>query len=271
MATPAVMGILNITPDSFSDGGQLWCGARVDLDAVLWRAEGMVAQGADILDVGGESTRPGAVPVSSQEEMDRVLPVVEALARCFDVAVSVDTSSAPLMREAICLGVALINDVRALLGRGALEAVAPSQVSVCLMHMQGEPGSMQQNPSYVQVVEDVLDFLRQRVDVCIAHGVARSRIIIDPGFGFGKSLAQNLALFRHLCDFVETGLPVLVGVSRKSMIGAVTGREVEDRLAGSLALAALAASQGVAIIRVHDVAQTRDVVNMISAVFRDTI
>ena len=139
------------------------------------------------------------------------------------------------------------------------------------MHMQGEPGSMQQNPSYVQVVEDVLDFLRQRVDVCIAHGVARSRIIIDPGFGFGKSLAQNLALFRHLCDFVETGLPVLVGVSRKSMIGAVTGREVEDRLAGSLALAALAASQGVAIIRVHDVAQTRDVVNMISAVFRDTI
>ena len=270
LAAPAVMGILNVTPDSFSDGGRFWSGNHVALDGVLYRAAEMIAHGVDILDVGGESTRPGSAPVSLQEEMDRVLPVVEALAWRFEVPISVDTSCAPVMRDALSRGAVMINDVRALRRPGALDAVADAGATVCLMHMQGEPQFMQQAPSYADVVQDVLEFLLQRAEVCIGCGVAPDRIIIDPGFGFGKSLGQNLAIFRHLPEFVATGFPVLVGVSRKSMIGGITGRAVDGRLAGSLALAALAVSQGVAIVRVHDVAQTRDAVDVISAVFKET-
>ena len=265
------MGILNITPDSFSDGGQL-CGASgVDLAAVLDRAAAMVDQGVDLLDVGGESTRPGATPVSVQEEMDRVMPVVEALRRRFDRVISVDTGSAAIIREACRLGAGFINDVRALQRPGALEAAAEAQVPVCLMHMAGEPSTMQAEPRYVDVIADVKDFLERRVTRCIEAGIPRCRILIDPGFGFGKSPDHNLVLLNRLHVFVETGLPVVVGVSRKSMIGAVTGRGIEGRLAGSLALAALATLEGAAILRVHNVVETRDVVDVISAVRREKI
>jgi dihydropteroate synthase len=266
---PAVMGILNITPDSFSDGGELCDAGGVRLDAVLQRAEAMIAAGADILDVGGESTRPGAIKPGSQQEMDRVAPVIEALSRRFAVPVSIDTSNPQLISEAAALGAGMINDVRALQRSGALQAAVSSGLPVCLMHMQGQPDSMQAKPRYANVVQEVLEFLQQRLDECIAAGIPRDQLLIDPGFGFGKTVAHNLLLSKHLATFVDTGYPVLVGMSRKSMIGAVTGREVGDRLAGGLALAALAVLSGVAIMRVHDVAQTRDVVETIMAVIRE--
>jgi len=260
------MGILNTTPDSFSDGGSLFQGQNVSLDKVLFKAEAMVRDGAAILDVGGESTRPGAAPVTLEEEMSRVIPVVEAINRELDVVVSVDTSSASLIKEAVGAGAGMINDVRALQSPGALSAAADSGLPVCLMHMQGKPVTMQVQPEYKGVVEDVGEFLLRRVSACNEAGIASDQIILDPGFGFGKTLEHNLDLLRHLEAFVSTGMPVLVGFSRKSMIGNVLGRDVDNRLAGSLALALLSVQSGARIVRVHDVAETSDVINMYRAV-----
>lgn len=261
LARPHVMGILNVTPDSFSDGG------RYDrLDDALRHAERMVREGATLIDVGGESTCPGARSVSPTEELERVAPVVERIARELDVVISVDTSTPAVMRETARLGAGLINDVRSLQRDGALDAAVDSGLAVCLMHMRGEPQTMQDAPAYQDVVAEVGAFLQERVDVCVAAGIDRERLLLDPGFGFAKTLEHNLVLFRHLQALHGLGLPLLVGVSRKSMIGKVLGREVDERLYGSLALAALALAKGARIIRVHDVAATVDVMRMISAV-----
>jgi dihydropteroate synthase len=258
---PLIMGILNVTPDSFSDGG------RYDrLDAALRQAERMIAEGADILDVGGESTRPGARPVTESEETGRVVPVVEALASRFEVSLSVDTSKPGVMRAAVGAGAAMLNDVNALRAPGALTMAAGLQVPVCLMHMQGEPRTMQVDPHYRDVLAEVRGFLQERAEACIAAGIPRENIILDPGFGFGKTLAHNLSLLKNLPNLVDIDYPILVGVSRKSMIGAITGRDVNDRLAGSLAAALLALEGGASILRVHDVAETRDVVQVWHAV-----
>jgi dihydropteroate synthase len=261
LSRPQVMGILNVTPDSFSDGGRY--GQR---DAALRHAEAMLLAGATLIDVGGESTRPGARAVSPVEELERVAPVVEAIARELDVIISVDTSTPAVMRETARLGAGLINDVRSLQRDGALDAAADSGLPVCLMHMRGEPTTMQQSPQYPDVVAEVRDFLLERLAACAAAGIAAERIVLDPGFGFAKTLEHNLSLFKRLQVLHELGRPLLVGVSRKSMIGKVLGHEVGERLYGSLALAALAVSKGAQIIRVHDVAQTVDVVRMIAAV-----
>lgn len=261
LSHPQVMGILNVTPDSFSDGGRF--AAR---DAALRHAAGMVAAGATLIDVGGESTRPGARPVSPVEELERVAPVVEAIAAELDVIISLDTSTPAVMREGARLGAGLINDVRSLRRDGALEAVADTGLPVCLMHMLGEPGSMQQNPQYHDVLAEVADFLAQRMVACEAAGISRERVVLDPGFGFAKTLAHNLSLFKHMEGLHALGRPLLVGVSRKSMIGQALGREVGERLYGGLALAALAVSKGACILRVHDVAETVDVVRMVAAV-----
>lgn len=258
--SPAVMGILNITPDSFSDGG-----LYVNLDRALQQSERMLAAGAAIIDVGGESTRPGAQAVTDTQELDRVIPVIEKLHQELDVIISVDTSKAVVISEAAKAGAGLINDVMALRGEGALLAAKQSGLPVCLMHMQGEPRSMQSNPQYLNVVTEVKDFLQQQVQRCLAGGIAQEQIILDPGFGFGKTLAHNIALFKHIDDLKRLGYPVLVGASRKTMIGQITGKPVEQRLAGSLTLAALAAIKGAAIIRVHDVAETVDAINVATA------
>jgi len=261
LSRPQVMGILNVTPDSFSDGGRY---SR--LDSALRRAEEMVRAGAALIDIGGESTRPGAPPVSPQEELERVAPAVEAIVRELDVIVSVDTSTAEVMRESARLGAGLINDVRSLQRPGALEAAAASGLPVCLMHMRGEPGNMQDDPQYPDIYVEVHDFLAERMTACAAAGIARERIVLDPGFGFAKTLEHNLRLFQQLERLHEFALPLLVGVSRKSMIGKVLDRPVEERLYGSLALAALAVAKGAQVVRVHDVAETVDVVRMIAAV-----
>ena len=251
LSRPAVMGVLNVTPDSFSDGGHY-----LQLADALRRAEVMVEEGAALIDVGGESTRPGAPPVSVQEELDRVLPVVERLAREMPVPISVDTSKPEIIREAARAGAGLINDVRALRLPGALEATVASGLPVCLMHMQGEPGTMQQQPAYADVVAEVLAFLTERVCVCESAGIAHERILVDPGFGFGKTLDHNLALLRHLDRFTDLAAGILVGVSRKSMIGALLNAPVGERLSGSLAAAVIAFWQGANIIRTHDVRET---------------
>ena len=256
-----VMGILNVTPDSFSDGGRF-----SQRDEALRHAEAMVAAGATLIDVGGESTRPGARPVSVTEELERVAPMVEAIHRHLDVVVSVDTSTPAVMREAARLGAGLINDVRALERDGALDAAAATGLPVCLMHMRGEPGTMQDDPHYDDVTEDVARYLEQRMVACADAGIEADRIVLDPGFGFAKTLAHNLSLFKHLEALHRLGRPLLVGVSRKSMIGLTLERPVGERLYGSLALAALAMTKGARILRVHDVAQTVDVVRMIAAV-----
>ena len=261
-----VMGILNVTPDSFSDGGQLYQHDRLDLSALLFKAEAMVEAGASLLDVGGESTRPGAASVSEQQELDRVIPAIEALARKLDVVVSVDTSSPAVMVEAAKVGAGLINDVRALSREGALVAAVATGLPVCLMHMQGQPETMQQTPDYQDVVVEVADFLRQRIRCCVAAGLAADRLLIDPGFGFGKTLPHNLQLLDRLQQLQQLNAPMLVGVSRKSMIGAVLNRPVDERLYGSLAAAVLALTQGAWIVRVHDVAATQDVVAIYQAV-----
>lgn len=258
---PQVMGILNVTPDSFSDGGRFAAS-----DAALRHAEAMAAAGAAIIDVGGESTRPGAAPVSVAQELDRVIPVIERIHANLDVLVSVDTSAPEVMRAATSAGAGLINDVRSLRRPGALQAAAESKAAVCLMHMQGEPGTMQAAPSYDSVVREVAEFLEQRMELALQAGIAKERIVLDPGFGFAKNLTHNLVLFRHLPKLLELGRPLLVGVSRKSMIGQVLDRRVDERLAGSLALAGLAFLKGARIIRVHDVRETRDVLRMIEAV-----
>lgn len=266
LTRPVVMGILNTTPDSFSDGGSCYKNHRLSLDLALRRAEQMLAEGAQIIDIGGESTRPGAPAVSEQEELDRVVPVVEAISGKLGALVSVDTSSALVISESANHGAGLINDVRALQRHGALAAAAASGLPVCLMHMQGDPGTMQQNPNYDDVVEQVFGFLQARIAACQAEGIAREQILLDPGFGFGKTLAHNLALLRRLPEFARLGLPLLVGLSRKSMVAQLLGRPLEQRLAGSLALALLAAERGAAIIRVHDVAETVDVLKVLAAV-----
>ena len=255
------MGVLNVTPDSFSDGG------RFDRPAeALAHAAEMAAQGAALLDVGGESTRPGAPPVPVGEELARVIPVIEALAGSGTPPISVDTAKPEVMIAAADAGAEMINDVRALAAPGALEAAAASGCAVCLMHMQGEPRTMQAAPAYADVVEEVYAFLAGRIEACVRAGIGPERIVADPGFGFGKTLAHNLSLIKHLDKFVSLGVPLLVGVSRKSMIGAVTGRPVGQRLAGGLALAALAVAAGARIIRSHDVAETVDAVAMTAAV-----
>ncbi|MCU9947864.1 dihydropteroate synthase [Pseudomonas sp. PDM13] len=261
LSRPHVMGILNVTPDSFSDGGRF-----SQRDAALRHAAEMVAAGATLIDVGGESTRPGARAVSPSEELERVAPVVEAIARELDVVVSLDTSTPAVMREGARLGAGLINDVRSLQRDGALDAAADTGLPICLMHMLGEPGTMQQNPQYRDVTGEVGEFLAARVAACAAVGIPAERIVLDPGFGFAKTFEHNLSLFRHLEELLRLGRPLLVGVSRKSMVGQALGRDVDQRLYGSLALAALAVTKGACILRVHDVAETVDVVRMIAAV-----
>ena len=261
LSTPVVMGVLNVTPDSFSVGGHF-----ADPVRAVARDLEMAGEGAALLDIGGESTRPGAAPVGADKELARVVSVIEALAARGAPPVSVDTSKPEVMAAAARAGAEMINDVRALRAPGALEAAAASGCAVCLMHMQGEPGTMQRAPAYDDVVEEVGDFLAARVEACVAAGIGRERIAIDPGFGFGKALAHNLTLMKHLDRFTRLGVPLLVGMSRKSMIGAVTGRPVAQRLPGGLALAALAVAAGARIIRTHDVAATLDVARMTAAV-----
>ena len=261
LRTAQIMGILNVTPDSFSDGGRF-----AGRDAALRRAERMVAEGAAIIDVGGESTRPGAEAVGVEEELERVIPVIEAIAAELPVPVSVDTSKAEVMRAAVAAGAGMINDVAALRGEGALAAAAGCNVPVCLMHMQGEPRTMQKSPHYDDVVNDVHAFLAERKAACVAAGIAAERVLVDPGFGFGKTLEHNLRLMKAVERFNDLG-PVLVGVSRKSMIGAILDdAPVEQRLNGSVALAAFAASKGARILRVHDVKESAEAVRVINAV-----
>ncbi|MEO1767928.1 dihydropteroate synthase [Thiobacter aerophilum] len=257
---PLIMGIVNVTPDSFSDGGHFFDAAR----AVAHGLE-LVAQGADLLDIGGESTRPGAVPVSEGEELDRVLPVLEGL-REARVPLSVDTQKPGVMRAALAVGADMINDVNALLAPGALAAVAASDAAVCLMHKQGEPRTMQVNPHYDDVVGEVRAFLAQRIAAAQAAGIAKERIVIDPGFGFGKNLQHNLELLRQLQALLSLGVPVLAGLSRKSMLGSITGASVEARVHASVAAALLAARKGARILRVHDVRPTREALAVVAAV-----
>lgn len=251
LSAPHVMGIVNVTPDSFSDGGRFF-----SADKALEQARKLVEDGATIIDIGGESTRPGSDPVRLEEEIRRVVPAIEAIHSELDVVISIDTMKADVMRAAVSAGASLINDVNALRGEGALQAAADLAVPVCLMHMQGTPQNMQQQPHYQDVVSEVRTFLFERVAVCEAAGIARSQIILDPGFGFGKNARHNLRLMKHLQSLTESDLPVLVGVSRKSIIGAMLNVSVEERLAGSLALASIAVWQGAKIIRSHDVRET---------------
>ena len=261
LSAPVVMGVLNVTPDSFSDGGR-----HHGVAAALAHARRMVEEGAGIIDVGGESTRPGAAAVPVEEELQRVVPVVEALRQELDVIISVDTSQPAVIRAVTAAGAHLINDVRGLRLPGALEAAAASSAAVCLMHMQGEPGTMQQSPYYTDVVAEVRDWLQARLEACRALGMAEDRLLVDPGFGFGKNLDHNLRLLAELPAATPSGVPVLVGLSRKSTVGAVTGRPVDQRLAGSVAAAALAVRAGAHIVRAHDVAATVDAVKLAAAV-----
>ena len=270
LSRPSVMGIVNVTPDSFSDGGDLYANAQLDLSKTLGVIEKMLNDGADIIDIGGESTRPGASSVSAQQELDRVLPVLESVIARFDTLVSVDTSTAAVMTEAAKKGASLINDVRALTREGALAAAAMTQLPVCLMHMQNQPQTMQNEPTYTDVVAEVLAFLAERKNSCMASGIDSKKIILDPGFGFGKTLAHNLTLFSAIDQFVGTGHPVLVGVSRKAMIGQMLGLEhTEQRLMGSVALALLAAQRGAAILRVHDVLETKHAIDVWQTTIQD--
>ena len=261
LSRPRVMGILNVTPDSFSDGGEFG-----SLDAALRRARQMVAEGVDIIDVGGESTRPGAAAVAEQEELDRVIPVIESLSDQIPVPISIDTSKPGVMSEAVAAGAGLINDVKALRAPGALKAAAQAAVPVCLMHMQGEPRSMQKAPFYSDVIGEVSDFLRGRIRACEDAGIAADRLLVDPGFGFGKSLEHNIALLRNLRAISALGVPVLVGVSRKSMLGALLNAPVHRRLYGGLAAAVLAVGQGAMLIRTHDIKPTVDALKVAGAI-----
>lgn len=260
LSTPKVMGILNVTPDSFSDGGRF-----NQLEHALHQAQSMLDQGADLIDVGGESTRPGAADVGTQQELDRVVPVIEAISSRFDTLISIDTSKAQVMSEAVNAGAVLINDVRALREQGALEAAAASNAAVCLMHMQGQPRTMQHSPAYNDLMDDISNFFRQRIRACDAAGIKKERILLDPGFGFGKTLQHNYQLLNRLAHFHQLGCPLLVGMSRKSMVGKILDNDVDERLAGSLACATLAAFKGAQIIRVHDVKPTVDALKVVQA------
>jgi dihydropteroate synthase len=254
------MGVLNVTPDSFSDGGR-----HASHQAALDHARAMVAEGAAIIDVGGESTRPGSHPVPLQQELDRVLPVIQSLRRELDVLISIDTMKPAVMSAAVAAGAGMVNDVLALQAPGAMQAVATTQAAVCLMHMQGTPQTMQEAPRYDDVVREVADFLEQRAQACLGAGIAADRIALDPGFGFGKTLQHNLQLLRDLAQ-LPGQYPLLVGLSRKGMLGKLLERPVEQRLAGSLALATLAVAGGARIVRCHDVAETLDAVRVAWAV-----
>ncbi len=261
LSTPVVMGVLNVTPDSFSDGGRF-----TSLDDAVKHTLEMERAGAAIIDIGGESTRPGAGAVTVGEELDRVLPVIRQLAPRLTAPISIDTSKPEVMSQAVAAGATMINDVRALREPGALEAARSLDVPVCLMHMQGEPRTMQSAPHYDDVVADVKRFLAGRIDACAAAGLSKDNLVVDPGFGFGKTLEQNLRLFAALGEFCDLGTPILVGVSRKSMIGAIIDKPVENRLYAGVALAALAAWQGAGIIRTHDVGPTADALRSCHAV-----
>ena len=260
LASPVVMGILNVTPDSFSDGGKF-----SSFELACQHADEMVAQGALIIDIGGESTRPGAADVSTDDELARVVPLVEYVAKHHDVWISVDTSKPEVMRQAVNAGAHLINDVRALLEPGALETAAQLNVPICLMHMQGAPRTMQSAPEYHDVVADVFKFLNERIQACLEAGIPRERLLIDPGFGFGKTLEHNYELLAKLERFAQFELPILIGLSRKSMIGNLLARPTSERLAGSLAGAMIAAQKGAHIIRVHDVPETVDMLKVLQA------
>lgn len=259
--SPAVMGVLNVTPDSFSDGGRY-----LTTDFALMRSEQMAEQGAAIIDVGGESTRPGAEAVSEQQELDRVMPVIEAVHRAVELPISIDTSKPGVMRAAVAAGASIINDVFALQADGAMEAAVELQRPVCLMHMQGEPRSMQDEPKYVDVVAEVTQFLRERVAQCKQAGLGEDLIIVDPGFGFGKRPAHNVELLARLSQVAAIGVPVLVGLSRKSTLGEITGRDVTQLMPASIAAAVVAVQQGAQIVRVHDVAETVDALRIAAAV-----
>ena len=256
---PEVMGILNVTPASFSDGGKF-----ASFDKALAQVAQMISDGADIIDIGGESTRPGAVDVSEADELTRVIPLLKAIKANFTIKVSIDTSKAEVMAQAIAHGADIINDVRALQNEGCLAVLAQSNVPVCLMHMQGLPRSMQENPHYDEVIGDIKQFFIERIKVCEQAGIKRERLILDPGFGFGKTLEQNYQLLAQLHQFSDLGLPLLSGTSRKSMIGNLLARKVDERLAGSLTTAIIAAQQNVSIIRVHDVKETVDALNVLA-------
>jgi dihydropteroate synthase len=258
---PAVMGILNTTPDSFFDGGRFVAPAMA-----VRQAEQMATAGASIVDVGGESTRPGATLVSEQEEIDRVVPVIEKIRDAIEILISVDTSKPGVMRAAVAAGAAMINDVRALNLEGALEAAVELRKPVCLMHMRGQPGTMQDDPNYGDVVGEVTQFLRDRVAQCRSAGLSDDLIVVDPGFGFGKTPADNIDLLTNLRQLLEIGQPILIGVSRKSTLGTITGREVDERLPASIAAAVLAVERGASIVRVHDVAETVDALRVVHAV-----
>lgn len=258
---PLVMGILNVTPDSFSDGGR-----HLALSAALCRAREMVAEGADLLDIGGESTRPGAQPVSAEEELSRVLPVFEALAAELDLPLSVDTRKPEVMRATVAAGAGMINDVAALRGAGAVEAAARAAVPVCLVHMQGEPGTMQVAPHYDDVVSEVGAFLGERVDACLAAGIQRQRLLVDPGLGFGKTLTHNMQLLGGLRALQRLNLPILVGLSRKSMLGTLLDAPVDQRVTGGVAGAVIAVMHGAAIVRTHDVRPTVEALRIVQAV-----
>ena len=266
LSTPVCMGIINATPDSFSDGAELQRSGttsfQLDIDKALFRAETMVAEGATFVDVGGESTRPGAATVSEQEELDRVIPLIAAISASLDVCVSIDTSSPVVMKEALDSGAQLINDIRALAIPGAAELLASTKAAVCLMHMQGAPSTMQKTPSYGSVVPEVFDFLKSRVAYSLECGIEQDRLLIDPGFGFGKTVQHNYQLLKNLGYFSQLEIPLLVGLSRKSMIGEVVARPVEQRLAGSIAATTLALASGARIIRTHDVAATMDAIRV---------
>ncbi|MDH5407892.1 MAG: dihydropteroate synthase [Gammaproteobacteria bacterium] len=256
-----VMGILNVTPDSFSDGGQFQ-----SIESALQQTRQMVEQGAAIIDIGGESTRPGAKAVSVNEELERVIPVIEAIRRESDVPISIDTSKPEVMSAAVAAGADMVNDVCALSQGHAMETVAKLNVPVCLMHMQGEPRTMQASPHYDNVVAEVKTFLQQRIEKCVASGIDRAQILIDPGFGFGKTPAHNLSLLKHLDEIMSLKLPVLLGISRKSTIGYILDKDVDERVYGSVALTALAIQKGASIIRAHDVAATVDAIKVAQAV-----
>ena len=260
---PLVMGVLNVTPDSFSDGGKFFA-----TDAAIRQAERMFEAGAAIVDVGGESTRPGAGRISEDEELDRVIPVIETISDATDIAVSIDTSKPGVMRAAVNAGASMINDVYALRQDGAVEAASELDVAVCLMHMQGEPGTMQQNPGYQDIPGDILDFLSKRITACRDAGIDDEKIVIDPGFGFGKTHEHNVRLLASLDRFQELGMPLLVGLSRKSTLGALTGKDVEERLPAGIAAAILAVERGAHIVRTHDVDETIDALKIASAVMQ---
>jgi dihydropteroate synthase len=261
LTTPKVMGIVNVTPDSFSDGGKF-----VQVELAVEHALRLVDEGADILDVGGESTRPNAQQVSLQEELDRVLPVIEALSSQINIPISIDTYKPQVMQEALRLGASIVNDVRALQEEGAVDVVANTDAGVCLMHMQGTPQTMQINPTYDDVVTEVTLFLKERADICEQAGIAKNRILLDPGFGFGKTRAHNIALIKELAAILELDFPILVGLSRKSVLGQVTGHDVNARVYASVAAAVISAMKGARILRVHDVIATVEALKVVAAI-----